>query len=143
MVFLKKRFKEACIAGSALFALLGVFPATANSAEFFVYSVYRPLDLGNPGETPQRDYYVNMGSANGLREGATLDVMRKISTYDVLTEKLYRDLLFKVGTLKVIHVEGNAAVARLDKVLPADRVPASSQRGFMIGDVVRISSGRD
>lgn len=140
MVFLNKILKT-CLAGTALvFVLVGTFASAANATEFVVYSVYKPLDLGNPGETPLRDYYVNMGTANGLREGATLDVMRKISTYDVLTEKLYRDLIFKIGTLKVIHVEGNAAVARLDKILPAEKIPASSQRNVMVGDIVRVAN---
>ena len=111
----------------------------AVAANFVVYSVYQSLDMGNPGEVPLRDYYVNMGSSNGVREGMVLQVIRKVSTYDLLSEKLYRDVEFPIATLKVIHVESNAAIARLDQMLPVDKTPAVANRAVMVGDIVKIA----
>jgi hypothetical protein len=119
-----------------------VLPFNAGSAEFVVYSVYKAIDLGNPGETPQKDYYVNMGTANGLHNGATLEVIRKVATYDLLSEKLYKDVSFPIARLKVIHVEQNAAVARLEQVLPAESTPAVANRAVMVGDAVHISGSK-
>jgi hypothetical protein len=112
-------------------------PAKVNAEDFVVYSVYKALDLGNPGETPQKDYYVNMGSSHGLNLGSTLDVIRKMPTYDVANQKLYKDMTFIVGTLKVIHVESNAAIARLEKLAPPEKSPAMTPRAVMVGDFVR------
>jgi hypothetical protein len=110
--------------------------------DFVVYSIYRELDMGNPGETPLKDYYLNMGSSNGLHEGSRVDVIRKFSTYDSITEKLFREVQFKVATLKVIHVESGIAVARMDKMVPFEKNPAIAIKGVMLGDSVRISSDR-
>jgi hypothetical protein len=125
----------------ALFTAL-TLPFTAGAADFVVYSVYKPIDLGNPGEVPQKDFYVNMGSANGLHNGSSLDVIRKVATYDLLSEKLYKDISFPIARLKVIHVEQNAAVARLEQILPADKTPAIATRAVMVGDIVQIASSR-
>jgi len=114
-------------------------PAKAAAADFVVYSVYKSLDLGNPGETPQKDYYVNMGSQNGVREGMILDVLRKVPTYDLLTEKLYRDVVFPIAKLRVIHSESGAAIARLEKLNPVEKTPAMPTRAVMIGDLVRVA----
>ena len=112
------------------------FPSDGNAAEHMVYSVYRGVDLGNPGEVPLKDFYVNMGSTHGVHQGMVLEVSRKISTYDLLTEKLYKDMVVPIARIKVIHVENNAAVARLEKMLPAEKFPVSGPRAVMVGDFV-------
>jgi hypothetical protein len=109
------------------------------AAESIVYSVYKELDMGNPGEIPQKDYYLTLGAAQGLREGMFVRVLRRASTYDLLSEKLYKDVLFPIARLKVIHSEANAAIARLDKLLPATETPAYTPRAVMVGDLVEIS----
>ncbi len=119
-------------------ALAVAAPAQALGADFSVYSVYKGLDLGNPGEVPQKDFYVNMGSANGVRNGSILQVIRKVATYDVTSQKLYKDVSFQIATLKVIHTEGNAAIARLEKVLDAEITPATTPRAVMVGDLVKL-----
>lgn len=85
------------------------------AADYVVYSVFKPVDLGNSGTPPQKDFYVNMGSSQGLHEGVELDVLRRISTYDLINEKLYKDMTFPIARLKVIHVENNAAICRLEE----------------------------
>lgn len=117
----------------------GLALGTAEASEFIVYSVYKGLDFGNPGETPQKDFYVNMGSAQGVRKGSLLEVSRKIATYDVTSQKLYKDLTFPIATLKVIHVEGNAAVARLERINEPESTPAITPRAVLVGDAVRIA----
>jgi hypothetical protein len=122
----------------ALAAVLGA-PRMTSAADYVVYSVYRELDLGNPGEAPQKDFYVNMGTAQGVHSGMTLKVFRRVSTYDLLSEKLYRDVSFPIARIKVIHAENNAAIARLEKMLPEAATPAYSPRAVMVGDLVEIT----
>ena len=111
----------------------------AQSDDYVVYSVYKALDMGNPGEIPQKDYFVNMGSAQGIKPGTVLQVLRRMSTYDLLTEKLYKDVTFPIAKLKVIHVEGSAAIARLQEMLPKDKNPATTPNAVMVGDLVRFA----
>ena len=109
-----------------------------NAADFTIYSVYRGIYLGNSDEQPEKDFYINMGSAQGVREGTILEVLRRIPTYDELSQQLYRDVTFAIARVKVIHVESKVAVARLDKMLPIDKTPSISPRAIMVGDIVRF-----
>lgn len=115
-------------------------PNPARAADFVVYSVYRSLDMGNPGETPQKDYFVNVGSSQGVREGSVLTVYRRTATYDLLSEKLYREVTFPIAKIKVIHSESNAAIARMDKMFSLDKTPATTPNAIMVGDLVKSAS---
>lgn len=127
------------IIGMAAVASGALLSTTALSADAIVYSIYRGVDLGNPGEAPLKDFYVNVGSSQGVREGSVLEVLRKVPTYDLLTEKLYKDVIFPIARIRVIHVEQSAAVARLERMLPTDRTPSITPRAIMIGDFVRMN----
>ena len=78
-----------------------------------------------------------MGSSQGVGEGMILKVSRRVSSYDAQSQQLYRDVTFPIGFLKVIHVESNAAVARLDHMLPADKMPSLNPPAIMVGDLVK------
>ena len=104
-----------------------------------IYGVYNALNMGNPGEISMRDFYINLGSKNGVKVGAKLDVLRKLSTHDLISRQLQKDMLFAIAELKVIHVEDNAAIARLEKVLDSDSTPVIVPRAVMVGDMVRVS----
>ena len=126
------------IAGSIV-----ALPGRAAADDFTVYSVYNALDLGNPGEKPAKDFYVNMGRSHGVKEGTILEVSRRTPTYDVVSEKLYKEVTFPIARLKVIHVEPTAAIARLEKMLPEDKTPAINPRAVMVGDLVKIAGASE
>ena len=125
--------------GLALWIAVGISSGTtqANADDFVIYSVYKGLDFGNPGEHPQKDFYVNMGTGQGLTRGSTLEVFRRTPTYDLSTQKLYRDAMFPIARIKIIHAEDGLAIARLDHMLPADQTPVITPGAIMVGDVVR------
>ncbi len=126
----------------SIFCILLPIAKTGNAAssktDFVVYSIYRGLNLGNPDESVQKDYYVNMGSMHGLHEGSILEVMRRNPTYNLLSEQHYKDVVFPIARIKVIHVESIAAIARLQTMLPVESTPTISPRAVMVGDLVRI-----
>ena len=134
-----RRFRMILTIALAAITIAG-FPEKAQAVgDFVVYSVYKGLDLGNSGDIPQKDYYVNMGTTNGVRAGTVLEVARRFPTYDLLSEKLYKDVTFPIARLKVIHVENNAAIARLDSLLSPEKTPSITPRAVMVGDLVRIA----
>ena len=125
---------------SAIIFWIPTGPKIHAATEYVVYNVYRGMDLGNPGEDPpQKDYYVNIGGAQGLRDGSILKVLRRVPTYEILSEQLYQDLTYPIALIKVIHVEPTAAIARLEKMLPADKTPSLSPRAIMVGDLVKLN----
>ncbi len=125
------------LGGIATLALLAALSQRAAADDFVIYSVQRAMDFGNVGETPQKDYYINMGSLQGIRKGTVLEVLRREPTFDVRNEKLYKDVTFPFARLKVIHVESNAAIARLEKMIPVDQAPTIIPPAIMMGDLVR------
>lgn len=132
-----RRLRKSILISAFFIGLVVGFPLRSSAQDFMVYSVYKGLDFGNPGEAPLKDYYVNMGSAQGVRTGMTLEVLRKIASYDLVSQKLYQDVTFAFARLKVIHVEKNAAIARLETVFPATETPSFTPRAVMVGDLVR------
>lgn len=133
---MKKIFKvlKARFLSLLFLALLG-HPVSAS--DFVVYSVFRSLNLGYSNEPMDKDYYINMGAAQGLKKGATLEVLRHIPTYDLVNSQAYRDMTFPIARVKVIHVEARSAIARLEKMLPADQIPVIQPKAIMVGDYVR------
>lgn len=116
---------------------LTALPWGSAAEDSVVYGVYRSVDLGEPGEVTPKDYYVNLGTNHGIRPGTVLEVLRKTATYDLVSQKLFKEMVFPIATLRVIHVENNAAVARIDKLSPVDKTPALATRAVMVGDFVR------
>jgi hypothetical protein len=109
----------------------------ALAADFSVYEVFRSVDLGESDRQPPKEIFINMGASQGLKKGSVLDVYRKISSFDNLTEKLAGEHLIPVGRIKVIHADEKTAIARLDKYVSLEQEPALLPQSVMIGDLVR------
>lgn len=111
-----------------------------DAGDSVIYGTYITLSMGNPGEDHPRDFYVSLGSKSGAKVGAKVEVMRRIATHDLMNRKLQKDMLFPIATLKIIHVEQNASIARLEKMMPEEATPAMTPRAVMVGDSVRLAS---
>ena len=103
-----------------------------------VYSVRQGISLGDPGETEQRDLVISIGSEKGLKVGSVLEVYRKTPTFDDQSQKFVKDLKVPFAKIKVIHVENEAAVARLDALLPRATTAAVIPAAVMVGDEVKV-----
>ncbi len=117
---------------------INVSPAHAD--EYSVYQVFRGIDLGESDQPPPKDIFINMGADQGIKKGSILDVYRKISSFDNLTQRLAGDHMVPVGRVKIIHVDEKTAIARLDKYVSIDQEPGLLPQAVMIGDLVRPSS---
>ena len=120
---------------------LSLAKTKANAAESTVYQVFRGVDLGESDRPPPKDIFINMGSAQGVKKGAFLDVYRKITSFDELTQKLAGDHMIPIGRVKVIHADEKTSIARLDKFVSLDQEPGLVPQAIMIGDLVRSASG--
>jgi hypothetical protein len=121
---------------------LALSPRTVQASEFRVYGLYRALNMGADGENPPKDYYVNMGTQNGVSQGSVLEVLRRMSTYDVENQQVYQDMSYPIARIKIIHVEKDVAVARLKEMLPRNKTPISDPHTVMVGDSVRPVASR-
>jgi hypothetical protein len=129
--------KRAMALAALAFSLyISFFFSSALAAEGNVYQVYRAIDLGTTDEAPPKDIFISMGSEQGVKKGSVLDVYRKISSFDNLTQKHMGDHMIPVGKIKIIHVDGKTAIARADRFVSVDQEPALLPQAVMIGDVV-------
>lgn len=131
-----KILKTAMAAMLLTFAMSLFFHSRALAVEGNVYQVYRGIDLGLSEQAPPKDIFISLGSDQGVKKGSVLDVYRRISSFDNLTQKHMGDHMIPVGKIKIIHVDAKTAIARSDRFVSIDQEPALLPQAIMIGDVV-------
>lgn len=130
---LSRLFAVIAIAGTIL-----LFPTKwVNAEEAMIYNVYRPIDMGEPGEKPLKDFYISAGAGAGLRVGSVLEVYRRSSTYDLVNSRVHQQMSYPIAKVKIIHVEDQIAIARLDSMASQDKNPLIQPQYVMVGDFVR------
>jgi hypothetical protein len=122
----------------AAFFIYAVCATAALAGEYKVFGIRTDFPMAD-GQPQFRDVYVNMGTDQGIKTGSTLDVSRVITTVDDLNQKTGQNISFKIAQLKVIHAEGDIAVARVTKMLPPDATPIGSFTNVMVGDDVEVA----
>jgi hypothetical protein len=123
--------------GQALGLLWAAVPARA--AEHSVYEVFRAIDLGESDRQPPKEIFIDMGSLHGVKKGSVIDVYRKVSSFNNLTEKFASDHVVPVGKLRVIHADEKTAIARIDRFVSPEQELALLPQSIMIGDLVRLA----
>jgi hypothetical protein len=133
--------------GLAIIAILLIEMSLAQTkvlaADSTVYQVFRGVDLGETDRPPPKDIYINMGSSQGIKRGSVLDVYRKVTSFDELTQKVAGDQMIPIGRVKIIHSDEKTSIARLDKFVSIDQEPALGVQSIMVGDVVRPAGDKD
>lgn len=98
--------------------------------------------MGTEGEVVKKNYYVNIGGQQGVKEGSILDVYRTISRVDPYSSKQRYNYKIKIGQLKVLHSEDSAAIGMLKQIKSGEDAPLYEIDNFMIGDIVSVNTGR-
>lgn len=121
------------------FTFLGIPVKATLSSDYIIYSISQEIPMGIKNEILKKNYYVNLGDNQGVKQGNKLDVFRTIFRNDPYdTDKRYK-YRFKVGELKVLHTEENASITSLELLQNGEANPMLKLRGFMIGDEVGIN----
>jgi hypothetical protein len=111
----------------------------AKTKNFQVYGVHNALHMGNPDEPNAKDLYINMGSRNGLKVGSIVEILKTVSTYDLSSKRLFREITFPFGKAKIIHADDDVAVARVIQLNPASETPVAVPYNVQVGDSIRAS----
>ena len=100
-----------------LFMVALVFTASmAIAKDYVIYSIAQDIPMGFKEEKLKKNFYVNMGKSQGLKDGSVLDVYRVISVLDPYENKKRFNHRVKIGEIKVIHSEETSAIGRLSKL---------------------------
>lgn len=116
-----------------------LFSIPAFARDHLIYSVEEEVPMGYENEKTKKNYYVNIGANQGVKTGTTLDVFRvisKLNPYDNLKRINYK---VKIGELKVLHSDEEAAIGSLNNIKLGIEDPLFEVRGFMIGDSVSVT----
>jgi hypothetical protein len=106
--------------------------------EYIIYSVAQDIPMGVENEVIHKNYYVNMGSKQGLDHGTVLDVFRVISRADPYETKKRYNYRVKIGELKVLHTEDDSSITELSEIKPQSENIYFEIPSFMIGDHVEV-----
>lgn len=105
---------------------------------YVIFSMAQDLPMGVENEVVRKNYYVNMGSGQGVKKDSVLDVFRIISVQNPYDNKKRVNYKVKIGELKVIHASEEAAIATVKEYMQED-TPVFELSQFMIGDHVAVS----
>jgi hypothetical protein len=103
------------------------------SREYTVIRVEKELDMGL-GREPAKDFYLNMGAAQGLRVGSYVQILRRTPVIDPFNQNKSNDMMIPIGQLRIIHLERDQAIARLARPLKS-RAPAAVQVSTDLGRI--------
>lgn len=95
--------------------------------------------MGIENEVVRKNYYVNMGSGQGVKKDSLLDVFRIVSVQNPYDNKKRVNYKVKIGQLKVLHSSDEAAIAVVSEYNKAEETPIFEIPQFMIGDHVSIN----
>ena len=118
--------------------IMGIFTLNAFPREYIIYSVAQDIPMGYENEVINKNYYVNMGSKQGIDQGTVLDVYRVISRLDPYETKKRYNYRVKIGELKVLHSEDDSAITELSQIKPKAESIYFEVPSFMIGDHVEV-----
>ncbi len=97
------------------------------------------LNMGVNDTPLRKNYFINMGSNQGVKKDTVIDVFRVISVLNPYDNKKRVNYKVKIGELKVITSSDEAAIGFVNSYLPKDEAPIFELEQFMIGDHVAIS----
>lgn len=122
-----------------LFIIALTFTASmAIAKDYVIYSISQDLPMGNKGEVVRKNFYVDMGTNQGLKKGSLLDVYRVVSVLDPYESKKRYNHRVKIGEVKILHAEDSSAIAVLNKLEQEDETPVFEIGKMMIGDIVTV-----
>jgi len=95
------------------------------------------LPMGYDNQIIRKNYYVNIGTNQGVKKDTHLDVFRIISVLNPYDNKQRVNYKVKIGELKILATTDSASIAILAKM--EENTPIFDLSQFMIGDHVSIS----
>lgn len=115
-----------------------LFTQSLWARSYVIFSMTQDLPMGVENEVVRKNYYVNLGSGQGIKKDSILDVFRIISIQNPYDNKKRVNYKVKIGELKVIHSSEEAAIATVKDYQKED-TPIFETSQFMIGDHVAIN----
>ena len=99
-----------------IFLLLVLSSFMVQARDHLIYSIEQEVPMGYDNEELKKNYFVNIGSNQGVEKGTRLD-----------------------GEMRVLYATDEASIGAMSKYYDDDNTPLFELEDFMIGDHVGIS----
>lgn len=86
------------------------------------------------------DYYVNAGTAMGLKTGALIEVYRKVPLADPYKQDTQSHVELPVGVMKIIYSDRTMAIGRIQSIRSSKDSPILDGEVFMVGDRLNLGT---
>jgi hypothetical protein len=90
---------------------------------------------------PPKEYFVDIGARDGVREGDLLEVSRSIPVVEAQTAGSFHVMKVVLGEVKVTLVGETSALARVERLRPPSELPPMEFFSFVLGDQVELKTG--
>ena len=134
------RRRSSCMIKLTISLLVLLFTFSTHSKNYFIYSIDHKIPTGERGtsQLPQKNFYLNIGTLQGVEEGTVLEVRRKISKNNKFQNNKEFTFHIKVGLLKVIQANENSSIAIVENSRSKKNEPFTEYQAVMLGDEVTI-----
>ena len=118
-----------------------IFTTNIFAKDYVVYSVVQDVPMGTENEIIKKNFYINMGSDQGLKNGTIVNVFRNLSVEDPYNTKKRFTYSVKIAELEIIHSENYISIANLKGMTNSGlKSPLVDVQGVMIGDRVEVNA---
>lgn len=90
---------------------------------------------------PAKDFFFDLGSKDGVRDGDILAVFRELPVMDGLAGMPNQAVRIPLGEIRVVTAGERISVGRQHSAREAADLPAMLSSTFMMGDAVQMKSG--
>ena len=89
---------------------------------------------------PLKDFYLDIGRRDGLKEGDLVTVVREFPVLNQATGQPTQLMKIPLGQLKVVALGASHCFARIQEARPPSELPAMESFSIMVGDEVELVS---
>jgi len=90
-------------------------------------------------EPKYTDYYINAGTADGLKKDLVVKVVRRLPVRNAQGTEEYGSTQIPIGEIRIIYADTRTSVAREYKVFGREELPVVENQAIMIGDFIDLS----
>jgi hypothetical protein len=110
-------------------------PVVKSNPELRIIESRRSIPLTDE-EPRYTDYYINAGTADGLKKDQILNVVRKIPLRNAQGTQDFGTIPIPVGEVRIIYTDARTSIAREYKVYDREKLPILDHHAIMIGDII-------
>lgn len=89
---------------------------------------------------PPKDFYVDLGTRDGVKVGDVLEVFRMLPVVNSMSGGPWHLMKVTLGDIKLTAVGDSTSIGRIANEREPQSLPSIDYQGFMVGDQVEMRS---